>query len=393
MPPLPVGVQVLGRPPAAAAAAIARAMELAGADSFWTPDHWMWLVPLEIWDRETFPAARFIKSPEDNFDPFVFLTWLAGRTRRARVGTAVTESIRRHPAELAQAALALHHLSKGRFVLGLGAGERENVEPYGLSYRGQASRLEEALYCIRLLWGSKGYVSFSGTYFQLDRAVIGLGPYRRTFPPIWLAAHGPRTLRMAARYADGWLPTHQMEPEEYATHLGEIRRAASEAGRTLSSFTPSYEMSVVLADSHDAAHRMLESNALRMGALVLPPETWAKGGVSHPFGARYRGVVDWIPSKLDPEEVRRHMQAVPSEVLHAAFDHGTPEQLVARARSYRAVGLRHLVVRNVTPLADPRTTLSSYRLLAKVIRALRLNPPGGGVLGPAPASRRTWPSV
>ena len=147
---LPVGVQVLGRPPVGAAATIARAMEIAGADSFWAPDHWMWLVPLEMWDRKTFPPARFIKSPEDNFDAFSFLTWLATRTRRARVGVAVTESIRRHPAEIAQASLSIHHLSKGRFVLGLGAGERENVEPYGLSYAGQVSRLEEALYVIRV---------------------------------------------------------------------------------------------------------------------------------------------------------------------------------------------------------------------------------------------------
>jgi phthiodiolone/phenolphthiodiolone dimycocerosates ketoreductase len=368
---LPVGVQVLGRPPVAAAATIARAMEVAGADSFWAPDHWMWLVPLEMWDRKTFPPARFIKSPEDNFDAFTFLTWLATRTRRARVGVAVTESIRRHPAEIAQAALSIHHLSKGRFVLGLGAGERENVEPYGLSYAGQVSRLEEALYLIRLLWGSKGYVSFSGKYFSLDRGVIGLGPYRKTFPPIWLAAHGPRTLRLAARYADGWLPTHQMEPDEYAELLGQIRDAAAEQGRSLRAFTPSYEMSMLLADSHDGAHRLLDSNALRMGALVLPPDTWSKGGAEHPFGSRYRGIVDWIPSHVDPEEIRGHMARVPREVLHAAFDHGTPEQLAARARSYQAVGLRHLVVRNVTPLTDPRKLVSSYRLLGRLIRLLR----------------------
>jgi len=364
-------VQVLGRPPAAAGFAFARAMELAGADSVWTPDHWMWLVPLQVWDRETFPAARMFRNPEETFDPFAFLAWLAARTRRARLGVAVTESIRRHPAAIAQAALTLHHLSHGRFVLGMGAGERENVEPYGLSYKGQVSRLEEALYLIRLLWNSDGYVSYEGKFFRLDRAVIGLGPYRGTFPPIWLAAHGPRTLRLAARYGDGWLPTHQMEPEEYALHLGEIRQAAGEMGRDLRSFTPSYEMTVAVAGSHDEAHSLLESNALRLGALVLPPDTWAKGGAQHPFGSTYRGVVDWLPSHLDAGEVREHMRAVPLEVLHAAFDHGTAEQLAARAASYRAVGLRHLVVRNVTPLADPRKTVSSLRMLARMIRALR----------------------
>lgn len=368
---LPVGVQIPGRSPAGAVAAIARAMEVAGADSVWTPDHWMWLVPLGLWDRETFPAARVISNPEELFDAFSYLAWLSGRTRRVRVGTAVTEAIRRHPVEIAQAALTLHHLSRGRFVLGIGAGERENIEPYGLSYAGQVSRLEEALYVIRLLWTSRGYVSYEGKFFRLDRAVLGLGPYRGTLPPVWLAAHGPRTLRLAGRYGDGWLPTHPMEPEEYARHLRWIRAAAADAGRSMRSFTPSYEMSVLFADSHEQAHELLDSNALRLGALVMPGELWARAGAVHPFGESFRGIADYIPSRLDPEEVRAAMASVPLDVLHTAFDHGTWEQLVARAESYRAVGLRHLVVRNVTPLVNPRHAISSFRALARAIRALK----------------------
>ena len=144
----------------------------------------MFLAPLGIWDAETFPSARLIRNPEGNFDAFTFLTWLSQHTRKAKVGVAVTEAIRRHPAEIAQAALSMHHLSKGRFVLGIGAGEKENIEPYGLSFRGQVSRLEEALYVIRLLWGAKDYVSYEGKFFRLDRAIIGLGPYRGTLPPV-----------------------------------------------------------------------------------------------------------------------------------------------------------------------------------------------------------------
>ncbi|MBI4259075.1 MAG: LLM class flavin-dependent oxidoreductase [Actinobacteria bacterium] len=369
---LPVGVQVLGRPPVAASMGLARALEVAGADSLWAIDHWMWLVPLGLWDRKLFPAARVIGNPEANFDTFAFLGALAQRTRRARLGTAVTEPIRRHPAQLAQASLTIHHLTRGRFVLGIGAGERENVEPYGLSYAGQVSRLEEALYCIRLLWNSpRDYVSFSGRYHSLDRAVIGLGAYRGTFPPIWVAAHGPKMLRLAGRYGDGWLPTHQMEPDEYADHLREIRRAAEEAGRAMRGFTPSYEARVLLAGSHDEAHRLLDSNALRLGALVIPASVWRKAGASHPYGEDYRGVADYVPSRLDPDEVRSAMREVPFEVIHRAIDHGTPEQLAARALSYRAVGLRHLVIQNVTPLADPAKTISSFRAVARLIRSLR----------------------
>lgn len=368
---LPVGVQILGRSPARVTMAAARLFDAVGADSLWLIDHWMGLVPLDVWEPSRFPAARMFRNPEESFDPFALAGALAQRTRRARLGTAVTEAIRRHPAELAQSALTVHHLSAGRFVLGIGVGERENVEPYGLSFTGQASRMEEALYLIRLLWRSQGYVSHEGRFFRLDGAVMGLGPYRGTFPPIWVAAHGPRTLRIAGRYGDGWLPTHQMEPDEYADHLGHIRRAAQDAGRSFDRFVGSYELRVAPAASHEEAHRLLDSSALRLGALIVPADVWAKVGARHPFGQGYRGVVDWIPSRLDPEEVIRLIDEVPFEVVHTYVDHGTWRELVGRILSYRAAGLRHVVVANVAPAVEPRATPGSIRDVIRIVRALR----------------------
>lgn len=368
---LPVGIQILGRPPAGLTLGLARIFDVAGAHSLWVIDHWMGLAPLGIWTPERFAAARMIRNPEETFDPFALLGAMARSTRRARLGTAVTESIRRHPVQLAQAALTLHHVSRGRFILGIGAGERENIEPYGLSFKGQASRLEEALYLIRLLWRSEGYVSWEGKYFRLDDGVMGLGGYKGSYPKIWVAAHGPRTLRMTGRYGDGWLPTHQMEPDEYAEDLRAIRAAAEETGRSFRRFVPSYEMRVLLAESHDDAHALLDSAALRLGALIIPAAVWRKVGARHPFGEDYRGVVDWIPSKVDPEHVLKLMDEVPFEVIHTYVDHGTWQQLATRAMSYRSVGLRHVVMANVTPLVDPRAAPASIRGLVRLVRALR----------------------
>jgi phthiodiolone/phenolphthiodiolone dimycocerosates ketoreductase len=369
---LAVGVGVGGRPPARLALAAARLFDTAGAASLWVIDHWMGLVPLELWEPHRFPAARMTGNPDELFDPIPTLGALSQRTRRALLGVGVTDAIRRHPAQLAQAALTLHHLSRGRFVLGMGAGERESIEPYGLSYEGQASRLEEALYLIRLLWKSRDrYVSHEGRFFRLDGAIVGLGPYRRTFPPIWVAAHRPRTLRIAGRYGDGWYPTHQMEPDEYADSLGAIRRAAEEAGRTIRRFIPCYNMRVLFADSHEDAHRLLDSPVLRLGALIVPAEVWAKAGASHPMGEGFRGVQDWVPSRLDAGQVEKWMGDVPFEVVHQAFDHGTWRQISARILSYRAVGLRHAVLSQLGPVIEPRRAPASFRDSIRVIRALR----------------------
>lgn len=370
--PFPVGVAIGGRPPAALTLGLARLFDTAGAASLWVIDHWMGLVPRSLWDPQRFPAARMARSAEELFDPFVTVGALGRRTRRALVGVGVTDAIRRHPAQLAQAALTAHHLSGGRFILGVGAGERENIEPFGLSYEGQASRLEEALYVIRLLWRSRDrYVSFEGRFFRLDGAIAGLGPYRKTFPPIWVAAHRPKTLRTAGRFGDGWYPTHQMEPEEYAEDLGTIRRGAEEAGRTRRRFTPAYNMRVLFADSHEEAHRLLDSSVLRLGALIIPGSVWAKAGAIHPMGEEFRGVQDWVPSRLDAAQVEKWMADVPFEVMHQAFDHGTWRQIAARIMSYRAVGLRHTVLSQLGPLVNPRRAPASFRDAIRLIRALR----------------------
>jgi phthiodiolone/phenolphthiodiolone dimycocerosates ketoreductase len=370
--PFAVGVVIGGRPPARLTLGLARLFDTAGAASLWVIDHWMGLVPGGLWDAQRFPAARVARSSEELFDPFVTLGALGQRTRRARLGVGVTDAIRRHPAQLAQAALTAHHLSRGRFILGVGAGERENIEPYGLSYEGQASRLEEALYVIRLLWRSRDrYVSHVGKFFRLDGAIAGLGPYRKTFPPIWVAAHRPKTLRTAGRYGDGWYPTHQMEPTEYAEDLSAIRRAAEDAGRIRRRFTPAYNMRVLFADSHEEAHRLLDSPVLRLGALIIPGAVWAKVGATHPMGKEFPGVQDWVPSRVDPDQVEKWMAEVPFEVVHKAFDHGTWRQIGARIMSYRAVGLRHAVLSQLGPLVDPRRAPASFRDAIRLIRALR----------------------
>src|SRR5688572_17295070 len=163
-----VGVQDPTRPPFTVTRLGARIAERVRFDSYWLIDHFMGVVPPGMWTKDLTPAARMVKNPDEFFDPFVVLGGLAARTRRIRLGTAVTDVVRLHPASIARAALTLQHVSKGRFILGIGAGERENTEPYGLSLARPVSRFEEALKVIRLLWGSREPFDFDGEFFKLS---------------------------------------------------------------------------------------------------------------------------------------------------------------------------------------------------------------------------------
>src|SRR5437016_5217134 len=216
-----------------------RLFKLMGVDSLLLPDHYLSFVPRSVWNVDSTPAAKMVPSPDAFFDPFVMMGAMAARYRRVRIGTGVTEAFRRHPATLAQAFVTVDHLTRGRAILGIGNGERENTEPYGMPFTRRVGRLEEALAIIRKLWESRGEpVNFDGPNYRLRDALFATPLYKEQAPKIWVAAHAPRMLGLTGRFADGWYPTQKMTPADYRQRLGMIPAAAAEAGRPVDRFEP-----------------------------------------------------------------------------------------------------------------------------------------------------------
>jgi len=279
MPPLSVGTLGAIMPPAANLIQNAQRSEAKGFDAIWWPDHYMGWFPQSLWTPNVTQLALFQSSPHVFFDPIPAIAAVATHTQRVRLGTAVTDALRRHPVQLAQTFLTLDHLAPGRIVCGLGSGEGENLLPYGVDFDRPVAKLEEALRLIRLLWQDGGPVSFEGRFYHLRDAVLGLRPGSDGPPPIWLAAHGPRMLSLAARYADGWLPT-LLPIEDYRSRLGQLRDALRANQRDAQRFTPAMYAPVVLADTHQAAHQLLETPLLRALALLQPARVFAEHGAS-----------------------------------------------------------------------------------------------------------------
>ncbi|MBU8819870.1 LLM class flavin-dependent oxidoreductase [Mycolicibacterium goodii] len=157
----------------------------------------------------------------------------SNRLGRLRLGIGVTDAGRRNPAVTAQAAATLHLLTRGRAILGIGTGARESNQPYGVEWSRPVARFKESLATIRALWDSGGDpVTRDSPFFPLHNAVFDLPPYRGRWREIWVGAHGPRMLRAAGRYADGWYPVAMMlTRKQYTAGLDQIRTAASDAGR------------------------------------------------------------------------------------------------------------------------------------------------------------------
>src|SRR6266487_1087571 len=170
-----------------------RRVEDAGVDTFLIRDH--------------FSAAAFGRQ----LAPFTALATAAAVTERLRVGTLVLSNDFRHPAVLAHEAASLHHLSGGRFELGLGAGwYQPEYDAAGIAFdaAGQRiSRLEESLGIIRaLLSGTE--VHQTGAWYRVEGLDLDVLPAPRSSPRLLVGAGGPRMLRLAARHADivGVLP-------------------------------------------------------------------------------------------------------------------------------------------------------------------------------------------
>src|SRR5208283_1192230 len=128
--------------------------------SVWLPDHMVSFWPDSIWTPEFTDLASASPSPHRHLDGLAVAAAAAVLTEKVPLVSAVVDTVRRHPSLLAQTALTIDHLAKGRFILGLGSGESENILPYGFEFSRPVSRFEEALTVIRLLWESDGPVDF-----------------------------------------------------------------------------------------------------------------------------------------------------------------------------------------------------------------------------------------
>ena len=141
------------------------------------------------------------------FDSITMLTTAAVETKRLRIGCLVFCISYRHPIVLAKAMTAIDLLSEGRVTCGLGAGWHEpEYRSYGIPFPRAGVRedqLEEYAQALRLLF-DEPHADLTGTHYRLDHAPNFPKPSQKRLP-IWIGGGGEkRTLRTAARFADGW---------------------------------------------------------------------------------------------------------------------------------------------------------------------------------------------
>jgi alkanesulfonate monooxygenase SsuD/methylene tetrahydromethanopterin reductase-like flavin-dependent oxidoreductase (luciferase family) len=163
--------------------------------------------------------------------PIAVASFIAARTRRLRVGTAVQVLPLGNPLRIAEEVATLDHLSEGRFDFGIGrSGAARTYDVLGIPYGESQARFVEALEIIRKAWTEDTF-SYEGEFYRFQNATVVPRPYQRPHPPIRMAANTPETFSVVGRLGLGILVgVRDLDVPELRVHLESYRQGWRDGG-------------------------------------------------------------------------------------------------------------------------------------------------------------------
>ena len=180
--------------------------------------------------------------PEPYFDPFASLAWLAGRTKRIKIGTTVCVLPYRHPAIMARLVANIDCLSAGRFIFGVGVGNVNAQLEYaalGVPFHRRGAIASEYLAAMKALW-TQEEASFHGKFVAFKNVSrMRCAPIPgRPHPPIWVGGASDAAIRRAVRFGDAWHPNRFPVAWLREDGIPRLKRIAAEEGRPMPALCP-----------------------------------------------------------------------------------------------------------------------------------------------------------
>ena len=285
-------------------------------------------------------------------DAVSVLGWLAGRTERIKLGSAIMQIPGRTPANTAMTAATLDLLSGGRFLLGLGTSGPQVVEGWhGQPWGKPLGKTREYVEIVRTAL-RRDVVAHEGEHYRIPwdgQGATGLGkplklmlrPLRAEIP-IYLAALGPKNVALAAEIADGWLPIF-VAPERFEDAFGP----------SLADAPPDFEIaataSVFVGDDVAALRDALRPHvALYVGGM---------GAKGRNFYNRLVRRYGWEEEAERIQELylagkqREAIAAVPDELVDAVSLVGPKERIAERLEAWHETPVTTLVLGTTQPEA------------------------------------------
>lgn len=197
---------------------MARTAEAVGFDSLWLGDHLLY--DLEVGARGP-------------WEVWTSLAAIAASTTTIQLGPLVASTSFHAPAMLAKMATTVDAISRGRLILGLGAGwNRREYDAFGFPYDRRVSRFEEAFTIVRTLL-REGEIDFHGGFHDVDRCVL-VPRSSESGPPIMVGSIGDRMLDITLPHVDAWnmwWSQYGNSAEGFAREKARVDQLIATAGR------------------------------------------------------------------------------------------------------------------------------------------------------------------
>ncbi len=256
------------------------------------------------------------------------LAYLAAKTSRIRLGTAVVVLPWHNPVLVAEQAATLDLLSGGRFDFGVGKGYRKGeFEGFCIPIEEATERFDEAMQIIRKAWTSEGRFSHRGKLWHYDNIVVEPEPQQRPHPPLWLAAGSHDSIRRAAQEGYCLLLDQLASVDQVIERVAIFREECERIGRR-------YDPMMV---GVTRALQMLHSEDERAAAIATRKRVVSVIG-DLAKGAR--------PNSIEEDD---------APLL------GTPAEIISRLRRLEAGGVANIL------MADPAATPASLRAFAQQV--------------------------
>ena len=302
-------------------------------------------------------------------DAPTLLAFIAARTERIDVGSAIMQIPARTPAMTAMTAATLDLLSHGRFRLGLGvSGPQVSEGWHGVRFDKPLGRTREYVEIVRMALARKP-VAYQGEHHVLPlpdgpgKALrLMLHPQRAI--PIYIASVGPKNLELTGEIADGWLGIF-FSPEHAAVSMDPLRAGAERSGRAFDDIDVTANVPVVVGDDVNACAGPLRGyTALYVGGMGSRKQNFYNAL------ARRMGFEDAATRIQDlylDKQHREAMAAVPFELVDQTSLIGPPARITDRLSAYAEAGVRTLAITPGGETFDQR--LATLRTVAEAMSA------------------------
>lgn len=323
--------------------------EKIGVDTLWVPDH-------------------FIDVDGDRLEPWTVLSAVSARTRKIRLASSVTDAQRSHPARTAHSVASLDWLSKGRAILGIGAGEAMNIVPYGLPWEtppDRVQRLAEAIQIIRLLWSSsrEKTADFQGKFFKLTHAFLSQPPKQKPSPPIYVGALSSKeTMQIVGQFGDGWLGWFNT-PDTFQKRWSIIKEAARSTGRNPENLQSS--ISLMLAFPRN---RREHESAMRFAKITMLMEKTILTSLNYTPNLNTRHYQHLLASVEEIAQLDKAARQIPDELVHKCMAIGDKDEAIDKIEALCKAGATELAMAD---LLAPKTTKRSLKIIGRIIRGYR----------------------